>query len=105
MAITLLSGDVLKACSKEYGGKGPIFMNVGRGDVISEASLLAALDDGWISGAILDVFEIEPLPKESRLWEMSNVVISPHVSGNDTVTAFPCNFGYSKSHFRLFFTI
>eukprot|EP00746_Dinoflagellata_sp_MGD_P057582 gnl/MRDRNA2_/MRDRNA2_24792_c0_seq1.p1 gnl/MRDRNA2_/MRDRNA2_24792_c0~~gnl/MRDRNA2_/MRDRNA2_24792_c0_seq1.p1 ORF type:complete len:415 (+),score=66.62 gnl/MRDRNA2_/MRDRNA2_24792_c0_seq1:61-1245(+) len=81
----LLSGDVLKTCSKGDGGRCPIFMNVGRGDVLSEASLLAALDRGWISGAILDVFEIEPLPKESRLWEMSNVVISPHVSGQDKI--------------------
>eukprot|EP00746_Dinoflagellata_sp_MGD_P126048 gnl/MRDRNA2_/MRDRNA2_60975_c0_seq2.p1 gnl/MRDRNA2_/MRDRNA2_60975_c0~~gnl/MRDRNA2_/MRDRNA2_60975_c0_seq2.p1 ORF type:complete len:481 (+),score=55.64 gnl/MRDRNA2_/MRDRNA2_60975_c0_seq2:97-1443(+) len=92
----LLSGDVLKACSKEYGGKCPIFMNVGRGDVISEASLLTALDSVWISGAILDVFEVEPLPKESRLWGMSNVVISPHVSAvsfpGETVEVMKANY-------------
>eukprot|EP00746_Dinoflagellata_sp_MGD_P126047 gnl/MRDRNA2_/MRDRNA2_60975_c0_seq1.p1 gnl/MRDRNA2_/MRDRNA2_60975_c0~~gnl/MRDRNA2_/MRDRNA2_60975_c0_seq1.p1 ORF type:complete len:364 (+),score=62.41 gnl/MRDRNA2_/MRDRNA2_60975_c0_seq1:97-1188(+) len=92
----LLSGDVLKACSKESGGKCPVFMNVGRGDVLSEASLLSALDNGWISGAILDVFEVEPLPKESRLWGMSNVVISPHVSAvsfpGETVEVMKANY-------------
>merc|ERR1711944_66409 len=76
----LLSGSALRVCSKDDGGRCPIFVNVGRGDVINEASLLAALDNVWISAAILDVFEVEPLPKESRLWGMSNVVVSPHVS-------------------------
>ena len=62
-------------------GKCPVFLNVGRGDVISEASLLQALDKKWLSAAILDVFEIEPLPEESELWTRHDVTISPHVSG------------------------
>lgn len=72
----LLSGNVLKS------GKGncPVFINLGRGDVIDEKSLVHALNEGWISGAILDVFEVEPLPKESALWKMPQVVITPHVA-------------------------
>eukprot|EP00579_Thalassiosira_antarctica_P009167 CAMPEP_0201902882 /NCGR_PEP_ID=MMETSP0902-20130614/55184_1 /ASSEMBLY_ACC=CAM_ASM_000551 /TAXON_ID=420261 /ORGANISM="Thalassiosira antarctica, Strain CCMP982" /LENGTH=397 /DNA_ID=CAMNT_0048436899 /DNA_START=41 /DNA_END=1231 /DNA_ORIENTATION=+ len=77
----LLNGTALIDSSKMFGGKCPVFINVGRGDVIGENSLLGALDSQWISAAILDVFEVEPLPKESRLWCRSDVVISPHVSG------------------------
>jgi phosphoglycerate dehydrogenase-like enzyme len=56
-------------------------VNVGRGPVIDEDALVRALRKGWIAGAGLDVFETEPLPPESPLWTMDNVVISPHVSG------------------------
>ena len=77
----LLSNDVLSIASKERGGQSPVFINVGRGDVINEKSLLKALDEQWISGAILDVFEEEPLPTHSKLWSRSDVIVSPHVSG------------------------
>jgi phosphoglycerate dehydrogenase-like enzyme len=56
-------------------------VNVGRGEIIREADLVRALQKGWIAGAGLDVFENEPLPAESPLWAMENVIISPHVSG------------------------
>jgi phosphoglycerate dehydrogenase-like enzyme len=55
-----------------------IIMNVGRGPVIDEAALIAALTAGDIAGAALDVFEEEPLRPESPLWDMENVLISPH---------------------------
>jgi phosphoglycerate dehydrogenase-like enzyme len=55
-----------------------IIMNVGRGPVIDEAAMIEALRSGRIRGAALDVFEIEPLPPESPLWEMDNVLLSPH---------------------------
>ena len=45
-----------------------VFINVGRGDVIDEESLMRALDLGFISGAMLDVFQTEPLPPTSTLW-------------------------------------
>jgi phosphoglycerate dehydrogenase-like enzyme len=77
----LLNDDAFASASKVNSGKCPVFLNVGRGDVISEDSLLNALDNKWISAAILDVFEIEPLPRESLLWNRSEVIISPHVSG------------------------
>jgi len=56
-------------------------VNVGRGPIVNETDLVKALKKGWIAGAGLDVFETEPLPGGSPLWNMDNVIISPHVSG------------------------
>ena len=56
-------------------------INVARGRVVVERALIAALREGWIAAACLDVFEEEPLPPESPLWAMANVAISPHNSG------------------------
>jgi phosphoglycerate dehydrogenase-like enzyme len=55
-----------------------IVINVGRGPVIDEAAMIRALQDKRIAGASLDVFEQEPLPENSPLWDMDNVLISPH---------------------------
>jgi phosphoglycerate dehydrogenase-like enzyme len=55
-----------------------IIINVGRGPVIDEAALIRALQQGKIAGASLDVFEEEPLDANSPLWDMQNVLISPH---------------------------
>jgi glyoxylate/hydroxypyruvate reductase A len=57
---------------------GPILINAGRGGLQVEADILAALDSGALKGASLDVFEREPLPKDSRLWSHPAVYISPH---------------------------
>lgn len=61
---------------------GAYFANVGRGAVVDEAALVRALRSGHLSGAALDVFETEPLPEESPLWELENVIISPHSTDN-----------------------
>lgn len=58
-----------------------ILVNVGRGSLIDTAALEAALAAGRLFGAALDVTEPEPLPKESPLWAMDNVIITPHVAG------------------------
>lgn len=55
-----------------------VLINIGRGAVIDEAALIAALRSGHLGGAALDVFEKEPLPAENPLWSMPNVLISPH---------------------------
>ncbi|CAG2255403.1 unnamed protein product [Mytilus edulis] len=73
----LLSGDILKHCMK----KKSVFINVGRGTVINEDSLVTALRNEWIGGAILDVFNTEPLSVDSPLWSFRNVNITPHISG------------------------
>lgn len=56
-------------------------VNVGRGELINEKDLVKALNKGWIAGAGLDVFETEPLPENSPLWKMDNVIMTPHISG------------------------
>lgn len=56
-------------------------VNVGRGGTIVEEALVRALSEGWIAGAGLDVFEREPLPASSPLWDMPNVIITAHYSG------------------------
>ncbi len=58
------------------------YVNVGRGKLVDEAAMVRALQQKQIAGAGLDVFETEPLPKESPLWAMQNVFITPHVSGD-----------------------
>jgi phosphoglycerate dehydrogenase-like enzyme len=62
--------------------KGAYFVNVGRGAAVDEGALVEALREGHLSGAALDVFEVEPLPQESPLWELDNVMISPHSTDN-----------------------
>lgn len=59
---------------------GTVVVNVGRGTVIDEDALLAALDNGQVSYACLDVFAVEPLPASSALWEHPRVMVSPHTS-------------------------
>ena len=59
-----------------------VLINVGRGPVVDEQALVRALREGWIAGAGLDVFEEEPLPESSPLWDLDNVLIMPHVGGD-----------------------
>lgn len=73
----ILSGDALSVCDRK-----PVFINIGRGDVIDEDSVLQALDRGWISFAVLDVFETEPLPTASPLWSRDDVIVTPHVAAH-----------------------
>lgn len=61
--------------------KSGVLINIGRGGLVSEKELIEALDKKIIGGAGLDVTEEEPLPQKSKLWEMENVVITPHHSG------------------------
>lgn len=59
-----------------------LFMNFGRGDLFEEEILIAALEQGEIGQAVLDVFAEEPLPENHPYWNMSNVVVSPHISSH-----------------------
>jgi phosphoglycerate dehydrogenase-like enzyme len=52
--------------------------NIGRGPVIDEKALLEAIETGHLGGAVLDVFDNEPLPADSPFWEFPNVLVSPH---------------------------
>ena len=61
--------------------RGAILVNVARGKIVDEPALIAALQNGRLGGAVLDVFEREPLDPGSTLWTLPHVVISPHSSG------------------------
>jgi phosphoglycerate dehydrogenase-like enzyme len=56
-------------------------INVGRGPLIDETALIDALRGGKIGGAALDVFDNEPLPSDSPLWDLDNLLILPHTAG------------------------
>ena len=60
---------------------GSFLINIGRGPVINEADLIAALDSGQIAAAALDVFGVEPLPAEHPFWQHSRVYVTPHAAG------------------------
>ena len=61
--------------------KDAVLLNVGRGMTLDTEALTRALQEGRIAGACLDVTDPEPLPSEHPLWEMDNVILTPHVSG------------------------
>ncbi len=85
---------------------GSVLINVARGPVVVEDALVAALESGHLSGAGLDVTEIEPLPVTSRLWDLPNVIITPHVGRSPrgalmmppTCSATTCNATSSGNH-------
>ena len=64
--------------------RGAWLVNVARGKIVRERDLIEALREGQVGGAALDVFETEPLPPESELYSLENVILTPHVSGNST---------------------
>ena len=64
--------------------KTAIFMNTGRGTTVDEADLAEALVTGKIAGAVLDVFKVEPLPKNNRLWYAPNLFMTPHCADQDS---------------------
>jgi len=73
--------DIIDARTLSLMKRGAYFISVGRGGLVVEDDLLAALDSGHLSGAVLDVFRTEPLPTDSRLWTHPNVVVTPHSAG------------------------
>jgi phosphoglycerate dehydrogenase-like enzyme len=73
----LINEDVLGAMKPSA-----ILLNIGRGSVVDEAAVISALAADQLAGAALDVFEEEPLPATSPLWNLPNVIISPHVAGH-----------------------
>ena len=56
-------------------------INIARGSIVDEPALVHALESGTIAGACLDVFAVEPLPEDSPLWSLRNVIVTPHIAG------------------------
>ena len=73
----MISSEELAACKPHV-----FLVNVGRGAILDEEALIAALREGTIGGVGLDVFAEEPLPRSSPLWRMENAIVTPHVSGS-----------------------
>ncbi len=73
--------DIIGATELAMLPRGAHIINVGRGQLIDEPALIDALKSGQIGGAALDVFVVEPLPTESPLWDMPNVIVTPHSAG------------------------
>lgn len=92
-----INADVLKMMKHSA-----VLMNVGRGSIINETDLVAALEDGVIGGAVLDVFETEPLAPESPLWRLPNVYLTPHNAAisfpADIVSIFADNYRRFLQH-------
>ena len=57
-----------------------VFVNIARGKLVNQNDLISALEQEKIAGAVLDVFDVEPLEKNSPLWDMKNVILTPHNS-------------------------
>ena len=69
----MISAEALSHCKSSA-----VIINVGRGPIVDEEALIEALQNGKIKGAGLDVMTVEPLPKDSELWKLDNVLLSPH---------------------------
>jgi phosphoglycerate dehydrogenase-like enzyme len=82
LPLTVETTGLVDAAVLDALGADGFLVNVGRGRSVVEADLVGALRAGAIAGAALDVFEVEPLPANSPLWALPNVLVSPHMSGD-----------------------
>lgn len=84
----ILNYETFGKLSRDGLTDGPVVINAGRGGHQSETDLRRALTDGTLGAASLDVFEVEPLPQSSPLWELPNCVITPHIGAASDVAAY-----------------
>jgi len=81
LVINTLPGNLDKYVSAEFFDamkEGSLYANIGRGNTTDEEALIKSLESGRVVGAVLDVTETEPLPEDSKLWEMKNVILTQH---------------------------
>lgn len=76
----ILNASLFRGLARDGRLGGPVLINAGRGGLQVEADILAALDDGTLKAATLDVFQVEPLPQDSPLWTHPRVTVTPHNS-------------------------
>lgn len=79
--LTSQTRGLLDASMLDLLPEGAIFINVARGQIVDEVALTERLQSGRLGGAYLDVFETEPLPEDSPLWDLPHVIVSPHDAG------------------------
>jgi phosphoglycerate dehydrogenase-like enzyme len=79
--LTAATRGCIDAAALQRLPHGAHLVNVARGEIVVETDLMAALQSGTLAGAMLDVFETEPLPEASLLWSLPNVIITPHSAG------------------------
>lgn len=98
---TPATGHLIGADVFEHLPKSAVLFNVGRGNAVDEDALAAALRDGKLRAAVIDVFETEPLPQHSALWELENAYVTPHNSAyafpKDVVDIFCDNYRRFRS--------
>ena len=82
LPLTAATTGLIGAAELARMGPGSWLVNLGRGALVDEPALISALRDGAIGGAALDVFTHEPLPADSPLWALPNVIVSPHMSAD-----------------------
>ena len=78
----LIGHKLLSRLARDGALGGPVFINAGRGASHIETEVVEALRDGTLQAATLDVFETEPLPQDSPLWSLDNVVLTPHIAAD-----------------------
>jgi glyoxylate/hydroxypyruvate reductase A len=81
LVINTLPGNLEKYVSTQFFDamkEGSLYANIGRGNTTDEEALIKSLESGRLVGAVLDVTEVEPLPEDSKLWEMKNVILTQH---------------------------
>jgi len=82
----IISYGLLKELRRRNGLGGAVLINAGRGKLQRDADILRALDDGTLKEASLDVFEVEPLPKTSPMWNHPKVFVTPHAAATSDPT-------------------
>jgi phosphoglycerate dehydrogenase-like enzyme len=87
--LTPASRDMINAQRIALMRRGAGLFNIGRGGLVDHAALTAALEREHLSGAILDVFDPEPLPTDSPLWHAKNLLMTPHVTSDDAEEYLP----------------
>ena len=97
--LTELTGGMIDASVFDRMRKGSILVNVARGPVVIEDDLVVAVENGTLAGVGLDVTEVEPLDERSRLWELPNVLVTPHV-GAQSATRYDDNTDFFCENLR-----
>ncbi|MCP4184866.1 MAG: glyoxylate/hydroxypyruvate reductase A [Hyphomicrobiales bacterium] len=96
----IFNSELFTRLSQSSALGGPIFINAGRGKSQLESDVVLALQSGALRGVSLDVFEEEPLSRESLLWNMDNVIITPHVASVSDIDALALHIGNQIERFE-----